>query len=107
MGGLQPGSTAGVRGNGKWGRADCRPAPRPAALTRECPMSSVSRREFFLKGGLAAAGTAGLVLRADALPTLPSGHLDHYPEFKNILFCGEAEVPLPGQAGLSLAPNAK
>src|SRR5262245_17239850 len=52
---------------------------------------SVSRREFF-RGGLAAAGVAGLTLRADALPTLPSGTLDHYLPFKVL-----AETPLPGE----------
>ena len=52
-------------------------------------MSSVSRREFF-RGGLAAAGVAGLTLRADALPTPPCGNLDHYLPFKVL-----AETPLP------------
>ena len=32
-------------------------------------MNPFSRREFFRHGGLAAVGTAGLVLRADAQPT--------------------------------------
>jgi catechol 1,2-dioxygenase len=50
---------------------------------------SVSRREFF-RGGLAATGVAALTLRADALPTLPSGNLDHYLPFKVL-----AETPLP------------
>jgi catechol 1,2-dioxygenase len=62
---------------------------------------SVSRREFF-RGGLAAAGVAGLTLRADALPTLPSGTLDHYPLFKVI-----AESPLPGQVSGMLADSVK
>jgi len=62
---------------------------------------SVSRREFF-RGGLAAAGVTGLTLRADALPTLPSGTLDHYPLFKVL-----AETPLPGQDPGRLADAAK
>jgi catechol 1,2-dioxygenase len=62
---------------------------------------SVSRREFF-RGGLAAAGVAGLTLRADALPTLPSGTLDHYPLFKVL-----AEAPLPGQMAGMLADSVK
>ncbi|MDB5312336.1 MAG: hypothetical protein JWO38_6538 [Gemmataceae bacterium] len=71
-------------------------------------MSSVSRREFFLKGGLAAAGSAGLVLRADALPTLPSGSLDHYPEFQKVL-CGADpfDGPLPGETGLTLTAGVR
>lgn len=69
-------------------------------------MPTVSRRDFFLKGGLAAAGAAGLTLRADALPTLPSGDLLHYPELK--VLCGECEDSLlPGQAGLTLPPGAR
>jgi catechol 1,2-dioxygenase len=62
---------------------------------------SVSRREFF-RGGLAAAGVGALTLRADALPTLPSGTLDHYP-----LFQAMAEVPLPGLAPGMLADSVK
>ena len=50
---------------------------------------SVSRREFF-RGGLAAAGVAGLTLRADALPTLPSGTLDPYPLFR--VLAGQSEL---------------
>jgi catechol 1,2-dioxygenase len=50
---------------------------------------SVSRRELF-RGGLATAGAAALTLRADALPTLPSGTLKHYPEFQVL-----ADAPLP------------
>lgn len=50
---------------------------------------SVSRREFF-RGGLATTGVAALTLRADALPTLPSGTLKHYPEFQAL-----ADAPLP------------
>jgi catechol 1,2-dioxygenase len=64
-------------------------------------MSSVSRREFF-RGGLACAGVAGLTLRADALPTLASGTLDHYPLFKVL-----ADAPLPGQAPAALADGVK
>jgi len=56
---------------------------------------SVSRREFF-RGGLATAGVAAFTLRADALPTLPSGTLKHYPEFQVL-----ADAPLP-----SVAPGA-
>lgn len=66
---------------------------------------SVSRREFFLTGGLAAAGSAGLALRADALPTLPSGTLDHYPEFRKILAADTG--PMPGDADLSLPAATK
>src|SRR5262245_6755200 len=62
---------------------------------------SVSRREFF-RGSLAATGVAGLTLRADALPTLPSGTLDHYPLFKVL-----AETPLPSHAPGKLADSAK
>jgi len=62
---------------------------------------SVSRREFF-RGGLAAAGAAGLTLRADALPTLSSGTLDHYPLFKVL-----ADAPLPGQEPGKLADAAR
>jgi catechol 1,2-dioxygenase len=62
---------------------------------------SVSRREFF-RGGLAAAGVAGLTLRADALPTLPSGTLDHYPLFRVL-----ADAPLPATDPGKLADAAK
>ena len=62
---------------------------------------SVSRREFF-RGGLAAAGVAGLTLRADALPTLPSGNLDHYLPFKVL-----AETPLPGVEAGTLPAGTK
>jgi len=68
----------------------------------------VSRRDFFLKGGLAAAGSAGLVLRADARPTLPSGTLNHYPEFRKILHAGLPDSgPLPGDTGQSLPATTK
>lgn len=50
---------------------------------------SISRRELFA-GGLAAASASALTLRADALPTLPSGTLRHYPEFQAL-----ADAPLP------------
>src|SRR5262245_53054346 len=60
---------------------------------------SVSRRELF-RGGLATAGVAALTLRADALPTLPSGSLKHYPEFKLL-----AEAPLPSVAPEALLPD--
>jgi catechol 1,2-dioxygenase len=62
---------------------------------------SVSRREFF-RGGLAAAGVAGLTLRADALPTLPSGTLDHYPLFQVL-----ADAPLPATDPGKLADAVK
>jgi catechol 1,2-dioxygenase len=63
---------------------------------------SVSRREFF-RGGLATAGVAALTLRTDALPTLPSGSLKHYPEFQLL-----ADAPLPSVApGAALADNVK
>lgn len=62
---------------------------------------SVSRREFF-RGGLAAAGVAGLTLRAGARPTPPSGTLDHYPTFKIL-----AETPLPTVDPGKLADSAK
>jgi catechol 1,2-dioxygenase len=62
---------------------------------------SVSRREFF-RGGLAAAGVAGLSLRADALPTLSSGTLNHYPLFKAM-----ADTPLPGEEVGRLADAAR
>jgi catechol 1,2-dioxygenase len=61
---------------------------------------SVSRREFF-RGGLATAGAA-LTLRADALPTPPSGTLKHYPEFQIL-----AEAPLPQVAPAALGAKAK
>jgi len=64
-------------------------------------MSSVSRREFF-RGGLACASVAGLTLRTDALPTLPSGTLDHYPLFKIM-----ADAPLPGQVAGMLSDSVK
>ena len=60
---------------------------------------SLSRRELF-RGGLAAAGVAGLTLRADALPTLPSGMLTHYPEFQVL-----ADAPLPFVAPTELLPD--
>src|SRR6476660_4866952 len=66
------------------------------------PVMSVSRRELF-RGGLATAGVAALTLRADALPTLPSGTLKHYPEFQLL-----ADAPLPSVApGALLADTAK
>jgi catechol 1,2-dioxygenase len=58
---------------------------------------SVTRREFY---GLAAAGVAGLTLRADASPTLPSGTLDHYPLFEVL---AKAPVAIPENGAL---PNA-
>ena len=60
---------------------------------------SVSRREFF-RGGLATAGVVALTLRADALPTLPSGTLTHYPEFQAL-----ADAPLPSVAPAALLPD--
>ncbi len=60
---------------------------------------SVSRREFF-RGGLATAGVTALSLRADALPTLPSGTLKHYPEFQAL-----ADVPLPFVAPSAALPD--
>ncbi len=60
---------------------------------------SVSRREFF-RGGLAAAGVAGLTLQADALPTLSSGTLAHYPLFQVL-----ADTPLPS-IDPGVLPNA-
>jgi catechol 1,2-dioxygenase len=62
---------------------------------------SVSRRELF-RSGLACAGVAGLSLRADALPTLTSGTLEHYPLFKVL-----ADTPLPGQVPGALADSVK
>jgi catechol 1,2-dioxygenase len=62
---------------------------------------SVSRRELFL-GGLAATGAAALSLRADALPTLSSGTLKHYPEFQVL-----ADAPLPFVAPAALPDTAK
>jgi catechol 1,2-dioxygenase len=62
---------------------------------------SVSRREFF-RGGLAAAGVAGLTLRTDVIPTLSSGTLEHYPLFKAM-----AETPLPATDPGKLADAAK
>ena len=44
----------------------------------------------------------GLTLRADALPTLPSGTLDRYPLFQKI-----AATPLPGEGGLVLPDATK
>ena len=64
-------------------------------------MAAFSRREFF-QGGLASVGGAGLILRADARPTPPSGTLDHYPTFKIL-----AEAPLPGQATGMLADGVR
>jgi catechol 1,2-dioxygenase len=64
-------------------------------------MAAFSRREFF-QGGLASVGGAGLILRADARPTPPSGALEHYPTFKIL-----AEAPLPGQATGMLAEGVK
>lgn len=61
----------------------------------------VSRREFF-RGGLATVGLSALTLRADALPTLPSGTLKHYPEFQVL-----AETPLPSVDPKALAAGAK
>lgn len=61
---------------------------------------SVSRRDLF-RGGLATAGTAAFTLRADALPTPPSGTLTHYPEFKLL-----AESPLPSVAPGAALPDA-
>ena len=60
---------------------------------------SVSRREFF-RGGLATAGVTALSLRADALPTLPSGTLKHYPEFQAL-----ADAPLPFVAPTAALPD--
>ena len=62
---------------------------------------SVSRREFF-RSGLATAGAAALTLRADAMPTLPSGTLKHYPEFQVF-----ADTPLPAVAPGALPDAAK
>jgi catechol 1,2-dioxygenase len=62
---------------------------------------SLSRRELF-RGGLAATGVAALTLRADALPTLPSGSLKHYPEFQVL-----ADAPLPPMAGTQMADGLK
>lgn len=59
---------------------------------------SVSRRELF-RGGLAVAGSAALTLRADALPTPPSGNLKHYPEFQVL-----ADSPLPFVAPADALP---
>ena len=53
---------------------------------------TVSRRHFF-QSGLASVGAATLTLRADAAPTLPSGHLDHYLPFRIL-----AETPLSAPA---------
>jgi catechol 1,2-dioxygenase len=61
---------------------------------------SLSRRELF-RGGLAAAGVGALTLRADALPTLPSGTLTHYPEFQAL-----ADAPLPFVAPAAQLPVA-
>jgi catechol 1,2-dioxygenase len=61
---------------------------------------SVSRREFF-RGGLATAGVAALTLRADALPTLSSGTLKHYPEFQVL-----ADTPLPSVSPTALLPES-
>lgn len=61
---------------------------------------SVSRRELF-RGGLATAGVAAFTLRADAQPTLPSGTLKNYPEFKLL-----AESPLPSVAPGAQLPDA-
>src|SRR4051812_11540006 len=72
---------------------------RPVPFPKECEMS-VSRREFF-RGGLATAGVAALTLRADALPTLSSGTLDHYQPFKVL-----AEAPLPPSQPTVAAPGA-
>ncbi len=46
-------------------------------------MSEFSRREFLRTGswGLAAVGTGGLLLRADARPTVPSGDLGAYANY--------------------------
>src|ERR1700722_2654094 len=46
-------------------------------------MSDFSRRDFLRQGGmgLAAIGSAGLVLRADARPTEPSGGLGNYAHY--------------------------
>jgi len=60
---------------------------------------SVSRREFF-RGGLATAGVAALTLRADAMPTLSSGTLKHYPEFQAL-----ADAPLPNVAPAAVKPT--
>src|SRR5436190_18761825 len=69
------------------------------SLLKELVMS-VSRRELF-RGGLATAGVAALTLRADALPTLPSGTLKHYPEFQVL-----ADTPLPFVAPTALLPDS-
>ncbi len=60
---------------------------------------SLSRRELF-RGGLAAAGVGTLALRADALPTLPSGTLNRYPEFQAL-----ADAPLPFVAPTAVLPD--
>ena len=54
-------------------------------------MSAQSRRDFFRFGGLAALGTTGLVLRADAEPTLslPDAH-----GFEEVLFREESPLKL-------------
>lgn len=62
---------------------------------------SVSRRELFW-GGLAATGAVSLTLRADAQPTVPSGSLKNYPEFKLL-----AEAPVPAVAPDALPDTAK
>ncbi len=62
---------------------------------------SVSRRELFL-GGLAATGGAALTLRADAMPTLTSGNLKHYPGFQVL-----ADTPLPFVNPAALSEGAK
>lgn len=62
---------------------------------------SVSRREFF-RGGLATAGVAALTLQADAMPTLSSGTLKHYPEFQAL-----ADAPLPSVAPGTLEAGVK
>lgn len=55
---------------------------RTASTTLGVIMSSFSRRDFFRQGvGLAALGSAGLVLRADARPTETSGTLGSYARF--------------------------
>ncbi|MBL8792346.1 MAG: hypothetical protein JNM56_00425 [Planctomycetia bacterium] len=57
-------------------------------------MSSFSRRDFVRQGvGLAALGSAGLVLRADARPTEASGTLGSYARFLQ----AERQAVQPGQ----------
>lgn len=61
-------------------------------------MTPFSRRDFFRHGGLAAAGVAGLVPRADAQPTPASGDLGGYA--KHVEAADKALV-LPKEAKLT------